>query len=339
MLTPDLIKELAPRARADYVQALTSDRGWQVLEKYKITKELQQLAGFLANCLHETGGFTILRESLNYKTPNRLRQVWPSRFGKKSDAELLKICNNEKALASIVYNGRMGNRPGTDDGYVFRGAGYLQTTGREDFIRYGKLADIDFSVDPPPSTDDADALLLMSAAEWANGKCNELCSTGNFAGACAVINVGSPSKVGSVVELGERQKWFKLVMRKFGEYENILESPIPPATTAAPVPTAPTAGAPAPGESAPQAGGAPASDSADSAATPNRSPGPARPKLRRRSVSRAPEAHHWYDGIARWLGFGEKPLELPLVLANPELADYASDAGNPRYRHVTDTMD
>ena len=189
MLTPELIKELAPRARPDYVKALTSDGGWATLVRYKIVAETESLAGFLANCMHETGGLTILRESLNYKTPSRLRQVWPSRFGSKSDEELLKLCGNEKGLASIVYNGRMGNRPGTDDGYTFRGAGFLQTTGRADFIKYGKLAGIDFSKEPPPSTDDIDALLLMAAAEWADGKCNELCAKGNFAGACAVAAV------------------------------------------------------------------------------------------------------------------------------------------------------
>ena len=134
MLTPELIKELAPRARPDYTKALTSDAGWEVLAHYNITSSMERLAGFFANTFHETGGLTILRESLNYKTPARLRQVWPSRFGKKSDAELLKLCGNEKALASTVYNGRMGNRPGTDDGYTFRGAGFLQTTGRDDFI-------------------------------------------------------------------------------------------------------------------------------------------------------------------------------------------------------------
>src|SRR5262245_42445827 len=170
MLTPELMKEMASHARPEYVKSLTSDQGWTTLARYKVTDSLERLAGFLANCMHETGGLTIVRESLNYKTPARLRQVWPSRFGKKSDAELLKLCGNEKGLAALVYNGRMGNRPGTDDGYIFRGAGFLQTTGREDFIKYGKLASIDFSKDPPPSTDDTDALLLMAAAEWAAGR-------------------------------------------------------------------------------------------------------------------------------------------------------------------------
>jgi hypothetical protein len=136
---------------------------------------------------------------------------------------LLKLCHNERELARVVYNGRMGNRPDTDDGFIFRGAGYLQTTGREDFIKYGKLGGIDFSVDPPPSTDDMSLLLIMSAAEWRSGGCNELCINDNFDGANAVINTGSASKISSVVELGERRKWMRRVTQICAQYENILE--------------------------------------------------------------------------------------------------------------------
>ncbi len=300
MFTLDLIKEIAPRAREDYAKSLTSEAGWATLTRYKITEKLERLAGFLANCLHETGGLVILRESLNYKTPKRLREVWPSRFGSKSDAELLKLCGNEKALASVVYNGRMGNRSGTDDGYIFRGAGYLQTTGRESFIKYGKLAGIDFAKDPPPSTDDTDALLLMAAAEWAAGKCNELCEAGNFAGACAVINVGSAAKIGSVVGMSERQKWFNHVTRTFSRYENILEPPTAPAP----------------------AGGRP-----EAAAR-------ARPQLRRKTDP--PAERHWYDFLTRWFRGSDKEADLPEVLVHPELIDRDGVRYETGYRHITD---
>ena len=298
MLTSELIKVIAPHARDDYVKSLTSDAGWITLARYKITDKTDRLAGFLANCMHETGGLIILRESLNYKTPRRLREVWPSRFGSKSDAELLKLCGNEKALASVVYNGRMGNRPGTDDGYVFRGAGYLQTTGREGFIKYGKLVGIDFSADPPPSTDDASALLVMAAAEWAAGSCNELCEAGNFAGACAVINVGNASRIGSVVGMDERQKWFKRITRKFSEYENIVESPLPQA---------------APGDIG-EAGGA-----------------GTRPQLRAKAG--APAGGHWYDGFTKWFRSSDDDAETPAVILHPELAI----EGDAARRHFTDT--
>jgi len=356
MLTPELIKEMAPRARTEYIKSLTSDAGWQTLARYKITDSLERLAGFLANCMHETGGLTIVRESLNYKTPARLRQVWPSRFGSKSEAELLKLCGNEKGLAALVYNGRMGNRPGTDDGYNFRGAGYLQTTGRENFLKYGKLAGIDFSTDPPPSTDDTDALLLMSAAEWAAGRCNELCQGGNFAGACAVINVGSAARIGSVVGMSERQKWYRQITRTFGEYENVLEPPMAPpapAPAAAPPGAAPTPASTAPPAVSPEAQPPSPGTAPPEAATPSSAPPPTttagaaegdaasrglglRPRLRRKPISRAPVQRHWYDFITRWFRRSEETPELPAVVLRPELARVNEDDGDPTYRHPTD---
>ena len=331
MFTPELIKELAPRAHASYIKALSGDAGWQTLARYKITSSEAALSGFLANCMHETGGLIILRESLNYKTPARLRQVWPSRFGSKGDAELLKLCGNEKALASIVYNGRMGNRPGTDDGFNFRGAGYLQTTGRDSFIKYGKLVGIDFSKDPPPSTDDAEALLVMSAAEWASGRCNELCEAGNFSGACAVINVGSASKISAVVGMADRQKWYKHISGVFGDYDGVLDAPGAVATVAPPAPGAP--------EAKPQQAPSPGAGSASSKPQGNDS----------YSVL--------YEEFERWLKGGggapakrspglvrratrsvRSPADLPAVILHPELADLGGESGDPTYRHRTELI-
>ena len=413
MLTTALIKDIAPRARPEYVKALTGDAGWKTLARYSITDSEEALAGFLANAMHETGGFTILRESLNYKTPKRLRQVWPSRFGSKSDAELQKLCGNEKALASLVYNGRMGNRPGTDDGYVFRGAGYLQTTGRDSFLKYGKLAGIDFAKVPPPSTDDADALLLMSAAEWGAGGCNELCENDNFSGACAVINVGSAAKISAVVGMDDRRKWNRRILQEFDKYDNILEAPyakpavvatpnvpvtpvpapvalppapapVTPAATPAPAPgaVAPTAATPAsPAPAVPEAAPAPQPGSPPAAApapaptpvaTAPVSPAPAppapapvatpesppivgaeapiegmsrgigqRPVLRlktsrSRATVRPPEPKPWHDIFSRWFRTPPADPWMPDALRDPELANRASDRGDPGFRHRTD---
>jgi putative chitinase len=301
MLTPELIKQIAPRARDDYVKSLTGDSGWATLDRYNVTDKLERLAGFLANCMHETGGLALLRESLNYRSPDRLRKVWPSRFGRKSDAELLTLCGNEKALAAVVYNGRMGNRPGTDDGYNFRGAGYMQTTGRDNFVKYGDLVGINFSTDPPPSTDDTDSLLVMAAAQWAAGRCNEMCESGNFAGACAMINVGNASLVSRVVGMDDREKWFRRIMSTFRKYENVLESPLPQA---------------------------PPSDTGAATMESTRGFG-TRPQLRARAIE--PEEGHWYDVFTRWLGRSDGAT--PEAILHPDRIGQ----GDPNFRHFTDS--
>jgi putative chitinase len=89
----------------------------------------------LATAFHETGGSMAPNvESLNYTTAERIRAVWPSRFPTIASAE--PFVRNAKGLANHVYNGRMGNRPGSDDGWRHRGRGQAHITGRE---MYAKL--------------------------------------------------------------------------------------------------------------------------------------------------------------------------------------------------------
>jgi putative chitinase len=106
-------------------------------EKYGINTNLRA-AHFLAQIAHESGDFTIKTESMNYSTPARLVEIWPSRFsldgtgGKKKASDYVK---NQEKLAEAVYGGRMGNNnPG--DGFRFRGGGWLQLTGKEAYKGY-----------------------------------------------------------------------------------------------------------------------------------------------------------------------------------------------------------
>lgn len=99
------------------------------------------MQAFLATIIHESGAFRIKEESLNYTTPQRIVDVWPTRFnltgtGGKLNAN--KYIRNAKLLANTVYNGRMGNKTGSDDGFNFRGSGFIQLTGRESFASYAK---------------------------------------------------------------------------------------------------------------------------------------------------------------------------------------------------------
>lgn len=89
----------------------------------------------LGTAFHETGGVMAPNiEDLNYSTAARIKEVWPSRFPTVASAQ--PFVHNAKGLANHVYNGRMGNRPGTNDGWDHRGRGQAHLTGRE---MYAKL--------------------------------------------------------------------------------------------------------------------------------------------------------------------------------------------------------
>lgn len=93
----------------------------------RFSRGREELDDFLGQVLHESGKLELTEENLNYGSPERLMAVWPARFPTVDSAR--PFVRNPRALANHVYGGRMGN-VGPDDGWVFRGSGLVQITGR-----------------------------------------------------------------------------------------------------------------------------------------------------------------------------------------------------------------
>ena len=90
----------------------------------------QHLAYVLATGFGEAK-LTPVRENMVYTTAARIRKVWPSR------PEAAQFTRQPRALANCVYNGRLGNKIGSDDGFSYRGGGLDQLTGRDNYRRIG----------------------------------------------------------------------------------------------------------------------------------------------------------------------------------------------------------
>lgn len=138
LLTGTQLKNTVPtlkQDRADYI----ADKLNFIAPAYKMN-DYDILHEFIANVAHESGGFRIKEENMNYSA-KRLRQVWPPRFPNDNIAR--KYAHNPKALANLVYGNRMGNRAGTNDGYDFRGGGFIQLTGRSMYEAYKKFLAFD----------------------------------------------------------------------------------------------------------------------------------------------------------------------------------------------------
>lgn len=112
--------------------------------KFNITNNLR-LAHFLAQCSHESGGFKVFQENLNYSVDG-LKKIFPKYFpGNLSES----YAKQPEKIASKVYGGRMGNGDeSTKEGYKFRGRGALQTTGKENYKKLGDFLGIDLISNP-----------------------------------------------------------------------------------------------------------------------------------------------------------------------------------------------
>jgi len=102
-----------------------------IVKHFELTPE--RGAHLLGQVSHESGGFKKTKESLYYSTPERLMQVWPSRFPTLESAE--PYIKNPAKLAGKVYNGRMGNTS-EEEAALYLGRGFLQLTGKSNYSAF-----------------------------------------------------------------------------------------------------------------------------------------------------------------------------------------------------------
>lgn len=112
--------------------------------KFNITNNLR-LAHFLAQCGHESGGFRMVQENLNYSADG-LKKIFPRYFpGNLAES----YARNPEKIASKVYGGRMGNGDeSTKEGFKFRGRGFLQLTGKNNYSQFSRFIGEDCVANP-----------------------------------------------------------------------------------------------------------------------------------------------------------------------------------------------
>lgn len=192
-VTLDQIKHLAPNVRSAYQAAFgTAD---EVFRQFGINDNPLRLAHFMAQVLHETGGFTIVIENMNYRA-ERIVQVWPSRF--KTVAAAAPFAHNPEKLANKVYGGRMGNNQ-SGDGFKFIGRGLMQITGRDSYAKFGRLLNVDLVGDPDLAFS-AESCLQIACEEWKEKGCNTFADEDSIRKVTKAIN-------GGLIGLGSRQDW------------------------------------------------------------------------------------------------------------------------------------
>jgi len=109
-----------------------------VLPDYEINTP-NRVAAFLAQTMHESGGYRALVENLNYKAES-LCKVWPHYFPNMEVAN--QYAHNPEKIANRAYGGRMGNGPEeSGDGFRYCGRGLIQLTGKQNYTKFAESID------------------------------------------------------------------------------------------------------------------------------------------------------------------------------------------------------
>lgn len=95
-----------------------------------------RVAAFVAQCAHESGGFKMLKENLNYRAVT-LRKIFPKYF--PTDALAEQYAGKQELIANKVYGSRMGNGDeSSGDGFRYCGRGLIQLTGKNNYMAFAE---------------------------------------------------------------------------------------------------------------------------------------------------------------------------------------------------------
>jgi putative chitinase len=200
-VTLELLRTMCPHTKTSilegYVEPLNA-----VAEYYEMTANPARLAGFLAQIAHESGGFTAVKENLNYSAKglmNTFKKYFPTEdLAKQYERKPEKIANR-------VYANRMSNGDeASGDGYRFCGRGLIQLTGRANYTKFAE--DLGISIEETIKYLETPNGAVSSAGWfWDNNNLNKYCDSGDFVTLTKRIN-------GGTIGLADRQHHFDEAM-------------------------------------------------------------------------------------------------------------------------------
>ncbi len=191
-------------------------RSHDILQDYGINTP-QRLAHFIGQGLIETGFLRYTEENLNYSA-TALRRVFGKYF--KSDEEALAYARQPKKIANRVYGNRMGNGDeASGDGWRYRGRGFFQLTGRNNYEIYSEASGVDIVKSPDLISKDLRKSIHVAAAFWQKNNLGLYADENDMKKVSRGINFGNPEVGRKAHGEDERIEWTKRVM-------GLLDDPI-----------------------------------------------------------------------------------------------------------------
>jgi putative chitinase len=179
----------------------------KLLADYEIDTPARQ-AAFLAQCAHESGGFTALHENLNYR-PETLVKIFKKYFDLPLAQQYCARPNKQEAIANRVYASRMGNGDeASGDGFRFCGRGLIQLTGRSNYTNFAMS--IETPVEEIPAFLQTFEGAVQSACWfWENNNLNKWADAGDIEKMTRIIN-------GGTIGLEDRKRHYEHALHVLG---------------------------------------------------------------------------------------------------------------------------
>jgi putative chitinase len=147
----------------------------------------ERVAAFIAQCGHESDSFRFMEENLNYKAESLCR-TWPSHFNEENAQE---YAHQPEKIANRAYANRMGNGDEeSEDGWNYRGRGWLQTTGKNGYEELSDATQIDF-LSNPDAVATPEGSAISAAVFWEKHGLNKHVDRNDFTGLTKAINGGT----------------------------------------------------------------------------------------------------------------------------------------------------
>lgn len=151
------------------------------------------IAEMLALTNYETGGYSRTVENLKYTDPTRLMKLFKEVTSLEQARAL--VAGGEVAIGNTVYGGAKGKSLGNlapGDGYLYRGRGFVQLTGKSNYEKTGREIGVDLVNNPEKLGEDPNVMAAVAVNFFKNSKLlQSITESGDFGNAARGLNGGN----------------------------------------------------------------------------------------------------------------------------------------------------
>jgi putative chitinase len=186
--------------------AAWADAAMEILPKYEINTP-NRIAGFFAQCGHESMNFLVLSENLSYRAET-LEKLF-SKYFSKSGRNAADYAKQPEKIANVIYANRMGNGDtASGEGYLFRGRGVIQLTGKDNYSAFA----LSIKMTLPDVIDYVQTkkgALESACWYWASRNINAVCDANDITKMSKLVN-------GGTIGLEDRRKHYEQALAVLG---------------------------------------------------------------------------------------------------------------------------